>query len=652
MTYLRDRLLLARDLLHPSGSVFVQISDENLHHVRELMDEVLGPDNFCRIITFAKTSGLGSALIQTTCDFIVWYAKELPRIKFKHLYSSKIEVAERDAHYQVDADGDRYPLSDLTGQFANYESFLYSYEFEGRTFLPSKNRRWKTTRGGLDQLVRAGRVVAMGNSLRFKRYVSDFPALQITDDWHDIGGSVQSRSDPKIYVVQSGTSPIQRCMLMTTDPGDLVLDPTCGGGTTAYVAEQWGRRWITIDISRVPLALSRQRLITATFPFFELKEEVRGPVGGFVYKRKQNKKGEEVGGIVPHITLRSVANDDLPEEEVFVDRPEITDNIIRVAGPFTVEATIPSPIDLDASTDGSPVETDNYASFLERMLEVLRKAPLMHVGGGMTVRLKNIRPPAKSLALSAEAAVENGTGKPGALQSAIDAAHEVNTGGFRFSQKPVAIVFGPENGAVTEKLVFEAAREAHAKNFAHLYVIGFAIQANARSLVEISDATIGIPATYVQATPDLMMGDLLKTTRASEIFSVCGMPEVRVKKLEPGKVGEPSRYQAELLGCDVFDPSTMELYHRTGDDVPAWMLDTNYNGLVFHGSQVFFPRTSAWEHLKKALKATHDESVWNHFAGKTSAPFEAGEHQQIAVKVIDDRGNELLVVKNLKDAVD
>ena len=200
-----------------------------------------------------------------------------------------------------------------------------------------------------------------------------------------------------------------------------------------------------------------------------------------------------------------------------------------------------------------------------------------------------MRPPAKSLALSAEAVVEAGNGKSSALQSAIDAAHEANTGGFRFSQRPVAIVFGPENGAVSEKLVFEAAREAHAKNFTHLYVIGFAIQANARGLIETCEAAVGIPATYVQATPDLMMGDLLKTTRASEIFSVCGMPEMRLKKLEPEKAGEPLRYQAELLGLDVFDPSTMELDHRKGGDVPAWMLDTDYNGLVFHGITSVFP---------------------------------------------------------------
>jgi adenine-specific DNA-methyltransferase len=295
---------------------------------------------------------------------------------------------------------------------------------------------------------------------------------------------------------------------------------------------------------------------------------------------------------------------------------------------------------------------EEHASYVERMLEVLRKSPLLQVGSGKTIALKNIRVPVKSLALSAEATVDaNGNGKkPPTLQTVVDSAHEVNTAGLRFSQRPVAIVFGPENGAVSEKLVFEAAREANAKNFTHLYVIGFAIQANARSLVETCDAAIGIPATYVQATPDLMMGELLKTTRASQIFSVCGMPEIAIKKLPPETARGQLRYQVELLGYDVFDPATMELDHRQGDDVPLWMLDANYNGLVFHGSQVFFPRTSAWESIKKALKFTHEETVWDHLAGTVSAPFDAGEHGQIAVKVIDDRGNELLLVKNLKDA--
>jgi adenine-specific DNA-methyltransferase len=216
--------------------------------------------------------------------------------------------------------------------------------------------------------------------------------------------------------------------------------------------------------------------------------------------------------------------------------------------------------------------------------------------------------------------------------------------------RPVAIVFGPENGAISEKQVFEAAREAHAKNYVHLYVIGFAIQPNARKLIEEGEEAVGIPITYVQATPDLMMGDLLKNMRSSEIFSVCGLPEVRIKKV-PSKNGGTEQYAVELLGLDVFDPVTMKTEHRQGNDVPAWFLGTNYNGLAFHVCQAFFPRTGAWTALKRALRGEFDDSVWEHLAGTVSTPFEAGEHKKIAVKVIDDRGNELLVVKDLSKAV-
>jgi len=202
---------------------------------------------------------------------------------------------------------------------------------------------------------------------------------------------------------------------------------------------------------------------------------------------------------------------------------------------------------------------------------------------------------------------------------------------------------------VSEKLVYEAAREAYAKSYTHLYVIGFAIQPNARELVEKCDQVVGVPATYVQATPDLMMGDLLKNMRSSQIFSVCGLPEVQLRSRQPAAGSKTTEYEVELVGLDVFDPATMEAVHRGGNDVPAWFLDTDYNGLCFHVCQAFFPRTAAWDDLKKALKGEYDDAVWEHLAGTTSAPFEAGEHAQIAVKVIDDRGNELLVVKDLKE---
>jgi adenine-specific DNA-methyltransferase len=657
LTYLRDRLLLCRELLTESGSIFLQISDENLHHVRELMDEVFGVDNFCGIISFAKSSGTTSELLPAPNDFLVWYGRDRQHVKYKQLFLPKQVGGPGGGEYHkvLLPDGTRrqltneeiqnpnllpsgsriYRLDNLVSQ--GFRQFTtVPFEFEGRTYHPGQQMNWKTTIEGLQRLAAAERIEARANSLAYVRFFDDFPVYAVTNTWYDTG--IAGRPGEKIYVVQTSPKVIERCLLMTTDPGDLVLDPTCGSGTTAYVAEYWGRRWLTIDISRVPLALARQRLLTATFPYYQLKDEARGPAGGFVYTRRQNNKGEEIGGIVPHITLKSIANNEPPEEEVLVDRPEEDKKVTRVTGPFTVEATIPTPVDWegDGIEDSGAVKLEEHGSFVDRMLEVLRKSPVLHLSDGKTVTLKNIRLPAKTLSLSAEAVVMNP--QPSPLPE--------GEGG-----QAVALVFGPENGAISEKLVYEAAREAHAKSYVHLYVIGFAIQPNARKLVEDSDAAVGIPATYVQATPDLMMGDLLKNMRSSQIFSVCGLPEVGLHRLKPTSSDDPVIYHAELLGLDVFDPTTMETDHRAGDDVPAWFLDTDYNGLCFHVTQAFFPRTSAWDHLKKALKGLYEDSLWDHLAGTKSAPFEAGEHGQVAVKVIDDRGNELLVVKHLKKAV-
>ena len=439
---------------------------------------------------------------------------------------------------------------------------------------------------------------------------------------------------------------------MTTDPGDLVLDPTCGSGTTAYVAEQWGRRWITVDTSRVPLALARQRLLTATYPWYELNDDARGPAGGFVYKRKQNSKGEEVGGIVPHITLKSIANDEPPGEEILVDRPETVNSITRVSGPFCFEATIPTPVDYEGDgIEDSGMSGADYGSFVDRMLEVLRRSPVLRLEGNRTVTLSNIRPPAKALTLSAEGLVDaSAPGQNPSLMDVVDEAASKRGDRLDLTKRPVAFVFGPENGAVSEKLVFNAAKEANAKQYTHLYVVGFAIQPNARELVETSAHALGIPATYVQATPDLLMGDLLKNMRSSQIFSVCGLPEIEVTRVKPKDKSDPERWQVTLTGLDVFDPVTMEVHHEKGEDVPAWFLDADYNERCFHVSQAFFPRTGAWESIRKALKADYDESVWDHLSGTTSAPFEVGQERKVAVKVIDDRGNELLVVKSLDGA--
>ena len=505
----------------------------------------------------------------------------------------------------------------------------FPVRFEDSVFLPGRSY-WKTGESGMQRLADARRLIASGKNLYYKRYFGDFPFVALNNAWGDTqsGGTFAGREE-KVYVVQTNPRVLQRCLLMTTDPGDLVLDPTCGSGTTAYVAEQWGRRWITIDTSRVPLALTRQRLLTATYPWYDLRDASRGPSGGFVYKRRQNNKGEEVGGIVPHVTLKSIANDEPPAEEVLVDRPEIDKSVVRVTGPFCFEATIPAPVDLDHDgVDDAGALSESYGSHVERMLEVLRRSPVLRLEGNRTVSLQNVRPPARALSLSAEAMV-----------------------GVNGDAKPAAIVFGPENGAVSERLVFEAAGEARLKGYSHLYVIGFAIEPNARELVAKAEQVAGVPATYVQATPDLLMGDLLKNMRSSQIFSVCGLPEIAARSVKKRDRADPDRYEVELLGVDTFDPATMDVTAIAPDDVPAWFLDTDYNGRCFRVTQAFFPKTEAWEGLRKALKADFEESVWGHLRGSVSAPFEARREQQIAVKVIDHRGNELMVVRALADAL-
>ncbi len=715
LTYLRDRLLLARELLHPSGSIFVQMSDTNLHHVREVMDEVFGAECFVSQISFQTTSDFATRTLATLGDFLLWYARDPEQLKVRKLFEEQpVVLGEGNARWVLLPDGSYrgvaaaerrrerplpegarlYKPGDLQSQGAAREP--QPFEFEGKVYTPGANSHWKSGYPeGLDRLAAAGRIHVAANSLRYRRFASDFPYKERSNLWTDtLTGSF---TNEKMYVVQTNPKVVERCLLMTTDPGDLVLDPTCGSGTTAYCAEKWGRRWITTDTSRVPLALARQRLLTSRFAFYRLKEPDRGPAGGFEYRRRQNAKGEEVGGIVPHLTLESIANDEPAKEEVLVDRPEEDVGVTRVSGPFCVEATIPTPVDWegDGGEDSGDVSAAGaYANHVERMIEVLRRSPVLHLGGGRTVRLSRVRPPARTLNLSAEALIEGegngrqtpaGAGSPAPADLSVHAprpsrpASPAAPAGASNADRrgapagdaqagaragAAAIVFGPENGAVSETLVFEAAREAYAKGYGHLYVIGFAIQPNARGLVEDCEQAVGVPATYVQASMDLIMGDLLKNLRSSQVFSVCGLPDVRIRRAARSALGGlpaapvararaqagAQSYQVELLGLDVFDPVAMDSDHREGSDVPAWFLDTDYNGLCFHVCQAFFPRTSAWEALKQSLRGEFEDSVWAHLSGTVSAPFQAGGHGHVAVKVVDDRGNELMVVKPLSEA--
>lgn len=644
LSYMRDRLTVARDLLADSGSIFIQISDDNVHHVRELMDEVFGEEQRCSIIAFSKTLSSSGERLSSVYDFLLWYAKDSSRVKYRGIFTERagegwvnydyirlpdgshrrMTQAERQSWSTLPEGARVYRRDNLTSQRPAGAGDVRRFEFQGRPYSPG-NGTFKTDERGLRALAEKERLEAYGNTLSYRRFASDFPFSPLSNQWDDTltGGYAETRH----YVVQTVSKVLQRCILMTTDPGDLVLDPTCGSGTTAYVAEQWGRRWITCDVSRVPLALARQRLLTATFPYFKLRDPVFGVPGGFDYQpqeKSSNRKADGYG-IVPHVTLKSIANDEPPDTEVLVDRPERDYSITRVTGPFVVEATIPTPVDLDgdgiddaAPEDGSEaaVEAEDY---FNRMFETLRRVRRVKLPGGAEVQFDNVRIPASRLALSAEATVEDA---------------------------PVGIVFGPENGAVSEKLVAEAAREAYQRSYSDLYVFGFAIEPNARLLIENSEAVNAVHANYVAVTPDVAMGDLLKNQRSSQVFSVAGLPDVRLLKLDDG------RFRVELLGLDTFDPATMETDSMKAADVPAWFLDTNFNSSgAFVVDQAFFPRTSAWESLRKELRGNFEDSVWDALSGTLSEPFAAPDTGQVAVKVIDDRGNELVVVKSLSQAV-
>ncbi len=581
LTYLRDRLLFARQLLSNTGSIFVQISSENQHHVRELLDEIFGTSNFVAQICFFTRSNI-SEIDESIYDIVIWFAKDKEQMKFRQLFVPKkqktldvrykyletidgSEISLSKAHLsgeEILPDGRKFSISMLSSKSGG-EKAIFPYEYRGKTFYPQVGRYWSTTKAGLDNLEKSNRLYIEGKNLKYKLYLDDFSFTPLANIWDDTVRIHEENS----YVVQTGEKVVSRCLLMTTDPGDLVLDPTCGSGTTAHVAEQWGRRWITIDTSRVPLALARQRLLTATFPYYELKDDSRGPAAGFVYLRKQNKKGEEIGGIVPHVTLKSIANNEPPAEEVLVDRPEIDNKIIRVTGPFCVEATIPTTVDWEGdespSPQPSPTRGEGDTTFVDRMLEILRKSPVLHIGGGKSVTLKNIRPPAKTLSLSAEAVVfpanlANGKSTPlGPPVNVGKVGNSVNGGisktpspftGRDGVGEPVALLFGPENGAVSEKLVHEALKEANLRGYTHLYVIGVGIQSNARILIENAVNMGMIPATYIQATPDIMMGDLLKNMRSSQIFSVCGLPEVKIHTINPQVKADNYSIKRRYLG--------------------------------------------------------------------------------------------------------
>ncbi len=661
LTYLRDRLVVSRELLAESGSIFIQIGDENVHLVRSLLDEVFGSENFVSLITFKKTAGATGDALPGTADYILWYARERASLKFRPLYRQRVVGGQGGGAYTwvEESDGTRrrmsraeqdsldvlppgarpYRLQTLTSQSQGREkgegaASWFAVSIDGKEYRPSMQARWKTNEAGMRNLLAARRVEPTGNSLNYVRYHDDFPAFPLTNFWED----TQSGSGmDKVYVVQTNPKVVERCLLMTTDPGDLVLDPTCGSGTTAVAAEKWGRRWITIDTSRVALALARTRLMSYRYPWFELRDEddVRQ---GFHWTP------------VPRVTLRSIAqNPDIregmsqpeieaavarhAEQETLYDQPEENRRKVRVTGPLTVESLSPHRT-LEPSSTGREI-AESTEEFVPTILENLRKAGIQN-----TVRQEHLN--FDWLDASAGTWVH----ARGAFADAEGA------------ERTVAVSVGPEYGTVDADQVREAAKEASRGAGADLLLVcAFAFDATAgESAKEFapSDGSDWAVATeerklgrlrvlLVRMNPDLAMGaELLKKTGAGNLFMVFGEPDVEIRRTEDDQV------VVEIRGVDVYDPTTGQVRSSTTDDIACWFVDTNYNEESFFVREAYFTGAGdPYGSLRKALRADIDEAAWANLYRTESRPFPAPETGKIAIKVINHYGDEVMKVYDL-----
>ena len=692
--YLRDRLMVARDLLTESGSIFVQIGDENVHLVRSLLDEVFGSENFVSQIVFKKTSGATSQFLPPTTDHIIWFGKDVSAMKYRAPHRERRGRGDADGAYEFVElpDGERRRLSPsesrdpgelpegsrifrqqiLTSpRIRDARTGYFPIEVNGRTLLPTTGE-WKTHPQGMRNLIAARRVTATGRSASYVRYLDDFPALLVSNLWDDTqSGSAMD----KIYVVQTSTTPIQRCMLMCTDPGDLVLDPTCGSGTTAYVAEQWGRRWITVDTSRVALALARQRLMAAKFPYFFLADspegrskeqsltgtplpisESRGDIRqGFVYERVQ------------HITLKSIANnpdiregmsrDEIDaaikrhaEFELLYDKPFEDKRKVRVAGPFTVESLSPHRSIAFAGQAPDPATTrsesagsESTASGFEQMiLDNLRKAGIQNGRRNERLTFTSVETyPGTHVHAIGEREVE-------------DAA----------SPTRVGIVVGPQYGTVGSRQIMDAAKEAVKATGDQaidlLVVLAFAFDPQALGsgaadgagyvstdagfapeelgTVQAERSLGKLPVLLVRMNNDLVMGDDLKKTGAGNLFTVFGEPDIDVRV-------DGDQAIVEVLGVDVYDPTTGIVRSQQTEQIALWMIDTNYNGESFFVRHCYFTGgNDPYARLKRALKAEIDEDAWASLYSTVSRPFARPDTGKIAVKVINDYGDEVMQV--------
>lgn len=608
LTYLRDRLLLARELLHESGSVFVQISDENVHHVKYLMDEIFGQSNFISIIPFRKkTMPLGAKYLDSMNDYLLFYSKNIDNLKYRALYQEYIPEGKSRWNFD-EKKNEWYRLVSLRAPGYSLEND-YSIEYEGREFRLSKNQSWIISKDKLEKIKSLNRLKVEGNTLSYILLHKDFPYQKMTNFWTDTSGPMKRE-----YIVETSVFVVQRCILMTTDPGDLVFDPTCGSGTTAYVAEKWGRRWSTCDTSRVAITLAKQRLMTALYDYYELAYPEEGVSSGFKYKT------------VPHITLGSIANNEPPAQETLYDQPYVDNKKARVSGPFTVEA-VPAPAVKPLSEiEETPASDESVARSGETLRQAEWRDELFRTGirgkGGQKIEFSRVEP------------------LPGTRWLHADAETKED------NPQRVVVSFGPEHAPLEQRQVALAIEEAQTLVPKPRVIVFASFQFDPEASKDIDEIDWpGVTLLKAQMNADLLTEDLKKKRTSNESFWLIGQPDVTLEVIKKGK--DEGKYQVEVLGFDYYNTKTGIVESGGTEKIAMWMLDIDYDGRSLFPRQVFFPMTEpkdGWSRLAKNLKAEIDEELIEVYRGTVSLPFEVGDNRRIAVKIVDDRGIESLKI--------
>jgi adenine-specific DNA-methyltransferase len=715
LTYLRDRLTVARDLLADSGSIFVQIGDENLHRVRAVMDEVFGERNSVALITAVKTSSATSEYLAGVTDYVLFYAKDSHSLKYRGLFNQKELGGDGTTQYRMVGCRETGAVrrltkeelaGDLSGELQNVfapDNLTsqrppgdFPVKCKGREFCPGKGY-WKTHPEGFVRLGEADRLLPVGNTLMYKRFLHDFPVYPISNLWRDV--LMTGFSEEKVYVVQSSARIVERCVLMATDPGDLVLDPTCGSGTTAHVAEQWGRRWIAIDTSRVALALARARVMGARFPYYLLSDSRDGQLKeaeitrtvpsnapthsnvrhGFVYER------------VPHITLKSIANNaeiDVIWEKCQERLEPLRQQLNRTLGKEWEEWEIPREAGKKWPEAARRLHEQWWEQRIARQREIDKsiaaKAEVeylydkpypdnkkVRVAGPFTVESLS---PHRALDLDEDDELivrdttpSNGSG---AIQdfvqmilenlkvAGVQQAHKEDKivftalsawpGNFICAEgryfegdektgreKRAAIFIGPEFGTVSRPDLVAAAREAGDSNFDVLITCAFNYDARSTEFDKLGR----VPVLKARMNADLHMGGELKNTGKGNLFVIFGEPDIDILPAKDGQL------QVKVKGVDVFDPSTGEVRSDNADGIACWFIDTDYNEESFFVRHAYFLGASdPYKSLKTTLKAEINKEAWESLHSDASRPFPKPQSGRIAVKVINHLGDEVMKV--------